>query len=164
MQWSETERLDRLARLATPNARQRAVLDEIARMASRVFDVPIALVSLVGGQEQQFWGRCGLSLAGTPRAVSFCAHAITGSSVREVTDAQIDRRFWNNPLVTGAPFIRFYAGAPLVYERGLHLGALCIIDTAPRRLRPHDRMTLCDLAAASVAELRGLERLRIEAA
>ncbi|RZA10963.1 MAG: GAF domain-containing protein, partial [Proteobacteria bacterium] len=107
-------------------------LQQIAAFAADVFQAPIALVSLVARDRQYFKGQVGLDAPGTPRNVSFCAHAIMGTDVFVVPDATLDPRFSTNSLVTGEPGIRFYAGAPLISPQGHGLGSLCIIDRVPR--------------------------------
>lgn len=107
-------------------------LDRIAKLAARLCGTPIALVSLVDEAEQHFIGRAGAALAGTPRSQSFCAFAMMGQDVFIVPDASQDPRFAANPLVTGDPHIRFYAGYPLVSIEGVPLGSLCVIDNAAR--------------------------------
>ncbi|RYY07284.1 MAG: diguanylate cyclase, partial [Alphaproteobacteria bacterium] len=103
-------------------------LDRLARLTSALFHTPIGMVSLIGSERQCYIGRAGLDAPGIAREISFCAHAIAGEGVFTVADAAADDRFSCNPLVTGEPNIRFYAGAPLVGVGGHHLGALCIID------------------------------------
>lgn len=107
--------------------------DEIVRIAARIAEVPIALISLVDGDRQWFKARYGLELRQTPRTVSFCAHAILQAEPLLVHDAREDERFRANPLVTAEPHIRFYAGFPLKH-RGQPLGTLCVIDRVSRSL------------------------------
>ncbi|WP_128891229.1 sensor histidine kinase [Erythrobacter sp. HKB08] len=107
-------------------------LAEISQFAAKLCDAPIALVTLVEEERQRFLARAGLEDRETPRPTSFCAHAMMRPEVMVVPDAREDERFASNPLVTGHPHIRFYAGAPLVSQEGAPLGALCIIDTEPR--------------------------------
>ena len=122
-------------------------LDRLARLTCVLFEAPIAMVSVVGSERQCFIGRSGLDVSGTPREISFCAHAIAGQGVFTVADATADVRFADNPLVTGEPHIRFYAGAPLIGARGHNLGALCIIDQESRPPLSQDQKALLrDLA------------------
>lgn len=128
--------------------------DDIVRLARSICGVPIALVSLVDGQRQWFKAREGLDAQQTPRDVAFCAHAIREpAQVMEVPDARLDPRFSDNPLVTGAPHIRFYAGAPLLTPEGQALGTVCVIDRAPRRLDPAQREALAALSQLTVSLL-----------
>ena len=107
-------------------------LAAIARFAARLCQAPVALVSLVEEERQRFLAAQGLEARETPRDISFCTHAMFGDDLMEIRDATLDPRFAANPLVTGEPYIRFYAGQPLKSEEGLPLGTLCIIDTVPR--------------------------------
>ncbi|WEK44992.1 MAG: PAS domain-containing protein [Candidatus Sphingomonas colombiensis] len=135
-------------------AREDGVLDDLVRFASQLCEAPVALVSVVEEQFQRFLARFGTDLTETPRSQSFCAHAMHGYSVMEVPDATRDPRFAANPLVTAAPFIRFYAGAPLVTADGLPLGALCVIDDKPRSaLTPFQRDGMAILASTALGRL-----------
>lgn len=120
--------------------------DRITKIAQIIFDVPIALVSLVDTNRQWFKSCAGLSARETPRSMSFCAHAILDKDVLAIEDATQDKRFADNPLVTGEPFIRFYAGKPIAGPDSQVLGTLCIIDRKPRKMSRADRMVLSDLA------------------
>jgi GAF domain-containing protein len=115
--------------LDTPNE---PGFDKIVRDAARAFNVPIALISLIDDERQWFKARHGLGASETPRTISFCTHAIRGPDVMVVSDATKDERFENNPLVTGDPQIRFYAGAPLKTPSGQRIGTLCVIDQQAR--------------------------------
>ena len=127
--------------------------DRHVSLANQVFGVPIALVSLVDDQRQWFKARCGLEVAQTPRADSFCAHAILGDEVFVVADAATDPRFADNPLVIGELHLRFYAGAPLIMPDGHRFGSLCVIDRQPRQFSNAERQMLSSLAAVVVDEL-----------
>ncbi len=131
--------------------------DRITRLAARLFDVPIALISLVDAKRQWFKSRQGLPVSETPRDISFCGHAILGNDPLVVADAAADPRFADNPLVTGAPHIRFYAGVPLATPQGHRLGTLCLIDAKPRLLDEAGLQTLQDLAAWAHTELNALQ-------
>jgi signal transduction histidine kinase len=121
--------------------------DRIVRAAARMFGVPVALVSLLDESRQWFKARVGLAAPETPRDVSFCGHAILGANTFVVPDAWKDPRFHDNPLVLGAPFVRFYAGHPVRAPDGSRVGTLCLLDTVPRDFSDADRAALADLAA-----------------
>lgn len=125
--------------------------DRFTRMAKLAFGVPIALVSLVDDKRQWFKSSQGLDAKETPRSISFCGHSILYDRPFIVEDALKDTRFADNPLVTGAPHIRFYAGAQLRNHEGYRLGTLCIIDTRPRSLN-HDEQALLEELARCVDE------------
>ncbi|MFJ4144031.1 putative bifunctional diguanylate cyclase/phosphodiesterase [Pseudomonas sp. NPDC089734] len=129
---NETQRLLRMAELCVLENTVDDVFEEIVAMAAEFFQVPIALISIVDENRQWFRARIGLQSQETPRDVSFCAYTILTDAPLEIPDATLDERFRDNPLVTGAPGIRYYAGAPLLTEDGLALGSLCVIDTRPR--------------------------------
>ena len=131
--------LHALAALAALDTPAEARFDRLTRIAQHVFGAPIALVSLVDAERLWFKSRQGLEAPQTPRDVSFCGHAILGDGIFVVPDATADPRFADNPLVTGAPNIRFCAGAPLVLSSGQKDGTLCIIDHWPRQLSDAER-------------------------
>ncbi len=130
-----------------------AEFDDFTWLASRICGAPIALISLVDAERQWFKSKVGLDASETPRDMAFCAHAIHGPEVFEVPDAFDDRRFADNPLVTGAPGVRFYAGAPLTTPAGLRLGTLCVIDHVARTLSLEQRESLARLGRQVVAQL-----------
>lgn len=127
-----------------------------ARLARLLIGAPIAAVSILGPEAQWFRGCDGLQAEGTPRAVSFCGHAIHDGALFEVPDARADARFADNPLVTGEPFIRFYAGCPIRLPGDLAVGALCVIDHVPRCLVDTQRRALRDLADCLQSEMSTL--------
>ena len=146
MTGTEPARLAELRRLAILDSAPEDAFDELVRAAALVCGVPIALVSLVDDRRQWFKARLGLEAQETPRDIAFCAHTIVGDAeVMEVPDATRDPRFAANPLVTGRPDIRFYAGAKLVTASGHALGTLCVIDRAPHQLLPWQREVLATL-------------------
>lgn len=166
---TEAARLERLDSYAPDSLVDDPELVAITQFAAKLAGTPTALVTLVEASRQRFLAREGLEAIETPRSQSFCQHAMVMDVVMEVTDARDDSRFADNPLVTGAPHIRFYAGAPLVGEEGEPLGALCVLSPEPRRegLTDFQREGLTVLASAVMRRLRDrrghLARLRSEA-
>ena len=132
----EDERLSAMRALLWLDTPPEERFDRLARFVAEQLDVPIALLTLVDGQRQWFKARVGLDATETPRDISFCGHAIMKNDLFIVEDASRDPRFSDNPLVTGEPHIRFYAGAPLSAPGGHRIGTLCVIDTVPRTLGP----------------------------
>jgi diguanylate cyclase (GGDEF)-like protein/PAS domain S-box-containing protein len=155
---AERRRLDALHGYAILDTAPEAAFDDFTVLASRLADAPIALISLLDRHRQWFKSRVGLDAAETPREWAFCEHAIRGDGVLEVPDALADPRFARNPLVTGDPGVRYYAGAPLVTPGGQALGTLCVIDRRPRRLDPGVLDSL-DRLARQVVHLFELRRL-----
>ena len=136
--------------------------DRYTRLAQRMFDVPIAIISLVGRDEQRFKSVVGLDATGSDRDHSFCGHAILQDDVMVVEDATLDPRFADNPLVTGEPHIRFYAGCPLVSNEGHRLGTLCVVDTQAREVDPRDIEALRDLGALVSGELSSIRLTTVD--
>lgn len=134
----EDQRLAALRKLGLLDTPAEQRFDWLVEFASTQLDMPIAVVSLVDDQRQWFKARVGLQASETPRHISFCAHAIASDDIFIVEDARADARFADNPLVTGGPHIRFYAGAPLKAPDGHRVGTLCVIDTRPRKLAAHE--------------------------
>lgn len=137
------EALQNLNLLDTP---QEERFDRLTRLAQQLFNVRIALISLVDSDRQWFKSRLGLSAEQTPRSISFCGHAIASDETMVIENALEDDRFSDNPLVTGDPKIRFYAGCPLREPGGHLVGTLCIIDDKPRHFNDDERRSLRDLA------------------
>lgn len=135
------------------------MFDNITALAAQICGTPIALISLVDAERQWFKSRVGLDASETPRELAFCAHAINGETLFEVDNTLLDPRFCDNPLVTSAPDIRFYAGMPLSDGQGHNLGTLCVIDRQPRHLNDEQRQALRLLAEQTVQ----LFELRLQA-
>ncbi|MGH1463421.1 MAG: diguanylate cyclase [Neptuniibacter sp.] len=131
--------------------------DRLTRLARRLFDVPIALVSLVDTNRQWFKSCMGLDAQETGRDISFCGHAILGDDLFIIPDTLEDERFHDNPLVTSEPYIRFYAGCPLTHISGHKLGTLCLIDTRPRHFTVAELSDLEDLAVMAERELAAVQ-------
>ncbi|HEM7888432.1 MULTISPECIES: GGDEF domain-containing protein [Burkholderia] len=152
----EAARLDTLHSLSILDTPPEERFDRLTRLARRLFDVPIALVSLVDDDRQWFKSHAGLDVTQTSRDVSFCSHALLAGNTMVIQDALNDDRFHDNPLVTGAPGIRFYAGRPLAAPNGAPIGTLCLIDTRPRSLEPDELALLGDLAHMTEREIAAL--------
>jgi PAS domain S-box-containing protein len=147
--WDEADRLAALKRYGVLDTTPEAAFDDLANLAARLCEAPMAAVSLVDAERQWFKAEVGLGVSETPRPTSFCAHAMVSDRPMVVTDACLDARFADNPLVTGAPNIRFYAGYPLKTPEGVPLGALCVLD---RRARPEGLTELQALAMQTLAD------------
>lgn len=139
-----------------------AVFEDITRIASAVCQTPISVINLVDAERQWFKSEVGLGVRETPLDTSICAHAILEHDFLEVPDTTLDARFAANPLVTGEPQLRFYAGALLKTPDGLPLGTVCVLDTRPRTLSPQQVDTLHALSRQVMAQLE-LRRLLAEA-
>jgi EAL domain-containing protein (putative c-di-GMP-specific phosphodiesterase class I)/GGDEF domain-containing protein len=151
---NESDRLAALRRFELLDTPPEPVFDQITRLASKLLNVPIALITLVDEDRQWFKSRVGLAVPETPREHAFCGHAIMTDDLFVIEDAMRDPRFDTNPLVTGNPHIRFYAGAPLRGSDGLALGTMCVIDTKPRSsLTPDEAEMLRNLAAMVMAHI-----------
>lgn len=150
---NDEERLAALHALLILDTPPEQRFDRIVDFAAREFDVPIALLTMVDRDRQWFKARYGLSACETSRDISFCGHAIHHPDVLFVEDARTDERFVDNPLVTGDPYIRFYAGAPLQLPNGHIVGTLCVIDRRSRRFDPVEHSILLTLRDLVVKEL-----------
>ena len=150
---NEDERVQALLDYRIMDTHAEAAFDQLAVLASQICQTPIALVSLVDHERQWFKARVGLDPPETSRDLAFCAHAILQDDVFQIPDAALDWRFSDSPLVTGAPNIRFYAGAPLINNEGFPLGTLCAIDTKPKELTDDQKKALRILSAQTVAQL-----------
>jgi diguanylate cyclase (GGDEF)-like protein len=149
----EDQRLARLQSLGLVYSPAEERFDRITRLAQRFFGVPVALITLMAEKCNWFKSAQGTSLDQEPREMSFCSHAIMGNDIFTIPDTLLDPAFADNPLVRSEPFVRFYAGHPVMY-RGSPMGALCIIDVVPRQLLSSDRESLTSLAKWVEGELR----------
>ena len=149
----EQERLEALRRYGPFGLLRAAVFDDISRLAAFICKTPISLITLIDANRQWFLSQSGVGACETSREASFCAHALIGPETLIVEDAQTDARFARNVMVTGAPFIRFYAGTPLLTPDGYALGTLCVVDCVPRVLTPEQRESLQSLGRLVMAQL-----------
>lgn len=143
---NELDRLKALDRYSIMDSLPEKEYDALTQLASHICGTPIALVSLLDQERQWFKSSVGLDVSETPRDLSFCQYAIMGDEVYEVDNALENELFANNPLVTGNPNIRYYAGAPLTDSNGFNLGSLCVIDTKPNKLSEEQKKALTLLA------------------
>jgi len=160
---TEAERLRALRAYEILDTPAEQAFDDLSRVASYICNTPIALVTLIDSDRQWIKAKIGLTVDETTRDVAFCAHTILGREIMEVVDTALDPRFFDNPLVLGAPNIRFYAGMPLVTSDDHALGSLCVIDREPRQLTVLQRDALQALARQVVAQFeahRNFRRLR----
>ena len=159
----EASRQHSLDRLSVLDSGAEASFDGLVHAAAAICGTPIALISLIDHDRQWFKANVGLEgVSETPRAISFCAHAIEQADLFVVEDAQLDPRFATNPIVTGDPHIRFYAGAPLLLSDGSTVGTLCVIAREPLRLTDQQREVLRQLGRTAVHLLEGRRALMTE--
>jgi len=153
----EAERLATLQALRILDTPPEERFDRFTRLAKRLFGVPIVAITLIDAERQWHKSVQGLELAELPRPLSFCGHAILSDQLLLVPNAHADARFAGNPLVTGEPFIHFYAGQPLRAPNGKRMGSLCLIDTQPHPFDADDEALLRDLALMVEHELAILQ-------
>lgn len=150
---NEQARLDTLRSLNILDSVREERFDRLTRLARRLFNVPMAIVSIVDAEREWFKSSLGVDLTETAREVSFSGHAILGDDLLVVPDTTRDERFHDNPWVTGAPHIRFYAGCPVTARNGTKLGTFAIMDHEPRDLSEGERDLLRDLAGMAEQEI-----------
>lgn len=150
---NEATRLDTLLDYRILDTLPEASYDDITLLASEICGTPMAAVSLIDSTRQWFKSKVGLTITETPRDHAFCAHAILQPEITIVNNVQTDKRFTDNPLVTGDPWIRFYAGAPLITSKGEALGTLCVIDQVQRTLSEAQVNSLGALSRQVMAQL-----------
>jgi len=159
---NETERLADLHALELLDTPAEERFDRIVRLAMAIFDVPIAYLALIDADRQWFKAKCGLTTDQTGREISFCGHTILQAAPLVVPDAREDPRFADNPLVTGEPFVRFYAGHPLAGRAGTNVGTLCLADHRPRLLSAAQLESLRSLAAVAEHEIGLVDLVRVQ--
>ena len=150
---NEVERLNILNQYGILDTPYEEPFERIAALARLIFDTPIVLISLLDENRQWFKSNIGLDVRQTPREQAFCNETIRSDDVLVIADAELDVRTAQNPLVTGQPHIRFYAGAPLVTPEKARLGSLCIIDRQPRRFDEREMAILKSLAGLVMKEM-----------
>ncbi|MBP0600014.1 diguanylate cyclase [Herbaspirillum sp. LeCh32-8] len=155
----EKKRLAFLHSLGLLDTAPDPAFDRVTRLASKLLDVPVSLVSLVDENRQWFKSKVGLEVSQTPREDAFCSYTIMEEDSLVVSDATNDARFARNPLVLHDPNIRFYAGVPIRGTQGLAIGSLCVIDSKPKTLKPEELAVLHDLASIVTKEIQLLEGL-----
>jgi len=162
---NEAERLAALKEYHILDTGTEQSYDDITTLAAHICEVPIAMISLVDEVRQWFKSKVGVEQQQTSRDVAFCAHAILQNEPFIVGDATKDRRFADNALVTGEPYIRFYIGIPLINPEGLALGTLCVVDHQPRQLSAAQQEALQALSRQVMAllELRRVSARLAEA-
>jgi len=158
---NELARLTALRSYGILDTASEGAFDDITRLAALICDAPIAVVNFIDSGRQWFKSEIGLGVRETPLAPSICAHAILQSELFVIADTTLDERFASNPLVTGDPKLRFYAGAPLLTPDGLAIGTVCVLDTKPRALKPGQMDALRALARQAMAQLELRKSLQV---
>lgn len=150
---NEELRLRVLHQLDILDSIEEQAYDDLTFLAAQICNTPMALVTLVDSERQWFKSHYGIEITETPREVSFCAHAILGDELFQVEDSDKDERFFDNPVVVGAPYVKFYAGEPLILDDGINLGTLCVIDDHARNLSDEQKRALKALARQVTSQL-----------
>jgi GAF domain-containing protein len=150
---AEVERLAALDRYAILDSEPEQSFDDLVILAAHICQVPMAMLSLVDDHRQWFKSKMGVQVKETPRDCSICAHAIQQHDLFIVPDTLQDERFRENPLVTGEPHVRFYAGAPLINDDGYALGTLCVLDREPRELSPEQKDAINALGRLALRQM-----------
>ncbi|MGB7434897.1 MAG: GAF domain-containing protein [Candidatus Acidiferrum sp.] len=150
---TEAARVAALDRYAILDSEPEESFDDLVILAAHICQTPIAMLSLVDDHRQWFKSKFGVEVRETPKEFSICAHAIKQHDLFIVPDTTKDDRFRENPVVTGEPHIRFYAGAPLVNEDGYALGTLCVVDKQPRELDPAQREAITALSRLALRQM-----------
>jgi GAF domain-containing protein len=157
----EAARIAALDRYAILDTEPEEAFDNLVILAAYVCRTPMAMLSLVDEHRQWFKSKVGVLVRETPRDMSICTHAIQQKDLFIVPDTLKDARFWGNPLVTGEPGIRFYAGAPLINEDGFALGTLCVVDREPRVLDSEQKEALQALSRLALRQMELRKNLQL---
>jgi len=160
---NEVERLHALRTLQILDTTHEERFDRVTRIAKRMFGVSISLVSLIDEDRQWFKSRQGFEATETSRDISFCGHAINQDDLFIIPNTSKDERFFDNPMVTSAPNIRFYAGYPLKIQNGLNIGTLCLLDETPREMDEEDQRLFKDLGAMIEQEIKSIQLATLDA-
>ncbi|HEY9620399.1 MAG TPA: ATP-binding protein [Crinalium sp.] len=150
---NEADRLKTLYDYCILDTEPEAAFDDLTHLAARICDAPVALISLLDQHRQWFKAKIGIEATETPRRVAFCSHAILQSDIFIVPDALTDERFSDNPAVTNDPYVRFYAGVPLISPKGHAIGTICVVDFISRQLNPDQINALQTLGRQVIKEL-----------
>jgi GAF domain-containing protein len=150
---TEAARVAALNRYAILDSEPEQSFDDLVILAAHICQTPIAMLSLVDDHRQWFKSQLGVQVQETPRESSICVHAIQQGDLFIVPDTLQDARFRENPLVTGEPHIRFYAGAPLINEDGFALGTLCVVDREPRELDAAQKEAISALGRLALRQM-----------
>jgi len=150
---NETARLKALYDYDVLDTEAEKIFDDLTQLAAQICKTPITLISLIDPDRQWFKSKVGLDAEETSRDIAFCAHAILQKEIFEIEDTLQDKRFFDNPLVTSAPNIRFYAGTPLISHNGHAIGTLCVIDDKPNKLTEEQRLVLDVLGRSVISQM-----------
>jgi len=158
---TEAARVAALNRYAILDSEPEQSFDDLVILAAHICQVPMAMLSLVDDHRQWFKSSLGVQIRETPKDVSICVHAIQQNDLFIVPDTLQDARFRDNPLVTGEPHIRFYAGTPLINDDGFALGTLCVLDRQPRQLDPGQKEAINALGRLALRQMELRTNLRL---
>lgn len=160
---TDAQRLASLRALEILDTPSEERFDNIVRLVADLFEAPISYISLVDENRQWLKSRIGLDFCESDRSSSFCGHAILEKEALVIPDTLKDARFHDNPMVTGAPFARFYVGQPLTAPDGHTIGTLCLMDQKPREFTARDRQVMKDIAKLVEREVSLLDTIRLQA-
>lgn len=159
---NEAQRLSALYSLSLLDTPPEERFDRLTRLASKLFDVPIAYLSMIDANRQWFKSSCGLSFNGGARSVSLCGHAILQDEPLVIPDTLIDDRFYDNPLVINDPKLRFYAGCPLQTLSGQKIATFCIADRKPREVSDELIASLKSIAAIAQDQFNLIDSIDLQ--